>query len=344
VLRFCGRLLVAGVAAASAWAYLVSHVIINWEDGPWKSWAVLAHFLVCSGAALYSAYVGGKAWRWGCLVVLGLALIGETHRLWLRHRYQAQAEPIDPFVAVTTTDLKVRRYTMNLPKLGTSRLRVVHLTDLHATPSLPANFADRVVAEVRALEPDLLVLTGDFVTQSGRTQVLRRFVEGLSARYGAFAVLGNHDYWSSEPDHVRSTLEQAGVRMLSGRCEVVPVEGGTRLRLCGTEAPWGPASPALAPVAFPTLVLSHTPDNVFLFAEQKADVVFAGHTHGGQVRLSFLGSLIIPSVNGRLFDRGHFVVEQTHLVVSAGVGADSPPLRLFCPPELVVVDMVGTAP
>jgi predicted MPP superfamily phosphohydrolase len=90
-----------------------------------------------------------------------------------------------------------------------------------------------------------------------------------------------------------------------------------------------------------TLVLSHTPDNVYALAEQGATAVFAGHTHGGQMRVPWLGPLIVPSRYGRRFDRGHFDVEGTHLYVSAGVGADAPPLRLWCPPDLVVVDLVG---
>jgi predicted MPP superfamily phosphohydrolase len=69
--------------------------------------------------------------------------------------------------------------------------------------------------------------------------------------------------------------------------------------------------------------------------------VFAGHTHGGQFRIPFLGPLLMPSRYGRRFDQGHFVVEGTHLYVSAGVGADAPNLRLWCPPDLVVVDLVG---
>jgi uncharacterized protein len=89
------------------------------------------------------------------------------------------------------------------------------------------------------------------------------------------------------------------------------------------------------------LMLSHTPDNVYDLGDLGADAVFAGHTHGGQIRLPGLGALIVPSRYGRRFDRGHFVVDDTHLFVSAGIGADAPALRLWCPPEIVVVDFVG---
>lgn len=74
-------------------------------------------------------------------------------------------------------------------------------------------------------------------------------------------------------------------------------------------------------------------------AELGAAVVFAGHTHGGQWRLPLLGSVVIPSRYGRRFDLGHFMIEDTNLFVSAGVGSDQPPLRLYCNPELLVVDV-----
>jgi predicted MPP superfamily phosphohydrolase len=161
------------------------------------------------------------------------------------------------------------------------------------------------------------------------------------ARLGSYAVLGNHEYWAGCADAMRAALARAGVVAVSGRCQTVP-DGS--LRVCGTEAPWGPdydrppASPAI-----PTVALSHTPDNVYELAERGADVVFAGHTHGGQLRLPLLGALIVPSRYGRRFDRGRFDLERTHLFVSAGVGADAPALRLWCRPELVVVDLQGRA-
>jgi predicted MPP superfamily phosphohydrolase len=137
-------------------------------------------------------------------------------------------------------------------------------------------------------------------------------------------------------------LSDKGVTTLSGRCETVTLARGG-VRLCGTEAPWGPAldREAVAQDAaepLPLVALTHTPDNVYALHELGAAAVFAGHTHGGQMRLPVLGAIIVPSVYGRRFDLGHFNVEGTQLYVSAGVGADEPPLRIYCPPELVEVD------
>jgi predicted MPP superfamily phosphohydrolase len=209
------------------------------------------------------------------------------------------------------------------------------------TDALPDSYTTHVHETLRAIEPDLIVMTGDYISVAERVPLLERWLERMPrARFGTYAILGNHDLWTREEGAVLAAFQRAGIRMLRGTCENTAIAGGA-LRVCGTEHPWGPAHPDLASDGVPTLVLSHTPDNVYPLAADGADVVFAGHTHGGQIRLPLLGAIVVPSDYGRRFDRGHFVVERTHLYVSAGIGADAPPLRLWCPPELVVVDLSG---
>ena len=160
-------------------------------------------------------------------------------------------------------------------------------------------------------------------------------------------MLGNHDHWSGQEHDITAILEQAGVVVLSGRCVGVELTRGA-VRVCGTDAPWGAElrADAVRVAGFdaaPILALSHTPDNVRALSALGALAVFSGHTHGGQFRLPLLGPLLIPSQNGRLFDRGSFLVEGTRLFVSPGIGADQPPLRLFCPPELYEIELVPGA-
>ena len=92
-----------------------------------------------------------------------------------------------------------------------------------------------------------------------------------------------------------------------------------------------------------TLVLTHTPDNIYELSGPGVTAVFAGHYHAGQIRIPLLGSLVVPSAYGRLFDHGHFVVNGTHLFVTAGVGAAVPPFRVYCQPDVFIVDIRGRA-
>ena len=177
---------------------------------------------------------------------------------------------------------------------------------------------------------------------------LKNFLVGLPRpRFGSYAVLGNHDHWTGRQRNIAEMLEKAGIVVLSGRCVGVELARGA-VRVCGTDAPWGRELQADAVRvagfdAAPILALSHSPDNVHALATLGAAAVFAGHTHGGQFRLPLLGALIVPSSHGRLFDRGSFRVGGARLFVSPGIGADQPPLRLFCPPELYEIELVPGA-
>lgn len=89
-----------------------------------------------------------------------------------------------------------------------------------------------------------------------------------------------------------------------------------------------------------SIVLMHTPDNIYRLSEAGADLVFAGHFHAGQIRLPYLGSLVIPSTYGRRFDHGHFAVNGTQLFVTSGIGSTDPPFRFYCQPDIFFVDVV----
>jgi predicted MPP superfamily phosphohydrolase len=344
--RWLTRLALALAGALSIWLFTLNRVVIHWVDGPFKSFVgvMLAAGLGAWGIASTRG-ARSKRWnlRWAAVLLVFGA--GEARRVWVRRSYGADsASTGDAVHLITTTDLTLRRFTLEVPGLP-SRLRVVHLSDLHITAAL-APYFDRVAAEMGTVTPDIIVMTGDYVSRAERIPLLAHWLEGLpKSRYGAFAVFGNHDFWAGHPDEERAAFERAGVHMIGGTCTDIEVSNGAALRLCGTEEPWGQGYPAQLhgdPKVVATLVLSHTPDNVYKLADAGATAVFAGHTHGGQFRLPIIGALVVPSRYGRRFDRGHFVVGNTHLFVSAGVGADSPPLRLFCPPDLVVVDLIGT--
>ncbi len=89
------------------------------------------------------------------------------------------------------------------------------------------------------------------------------------------------------------------------------------------------------------IVLSHTPDNIYWLSKSYADFVFSGHYHAGQFRIPVLGPIVIPSIYGRRFDHGHFIVNGTHLFVTSGIGVAAPPLRIYCQPDIFIVDIVA---
>ncbi len=341
------RWLVAGAAAFGLWAFVLNRWVINWIDSGGKNFAIVAIALLLGAAAFVPLiYRWRGPWTRIGFFVLGAFTLGELRRGWLRYQYAVERDggaPIELFDPVTTTDLVVRHFDVRAPGLGVPRVRVLHLTDLHVTEELPWAYYERIKRELSARKPDLVLFTGDYLSRIERLPLLEQFLSDLPrARYGSFAVFGNHDHWLRDA-RIEQDLARSGVTLLPGRCTRVPIPDHPGLRLCGTEAPWGPGLGQDdvvkgAPGRGPLLVMTHTPDNVYALNALGATAVFAGHTHGGQMRLPVLGAIIVPSAYGRRFDLGHFKVEGTDLFVSAGVGADEPPLRIYCHPELVEVD------
>jgi predicted MPP superfamily phosphohydrolase len=344
-----GSVLIHAAAGCCLWLMLVNRLLMFIPSPVAKVLAIAACFALITGGCVV---VGFKAhrrpWIFVPVVVLCLAVVGEARRVYIRASCAGSgpvgttplaADLTDP---LTTTDLACHRYEVVHPEWGGRRLRIVHITDLHVLASQPMEYYEEVLDIARQADPDLALFTGDFVSKLDDLDRLKQVLRPV-ARLGNFAVLGNHDYWSG-PQEVRKVVKASGLELLTNESRLIRIHGREVL-VTGLDHPWGPEAGPVprAEDGVLHLVLSHTPDNIYTIAESSADFVFSGHYHGGQVRLPLVGPIIIPSIYGRRFDHGHYVVNGTHLFVSSGIGTGYPPLRIFCPPDLFVVDILGTA-
>lgn len=235
--------------------------------------------------------------------------------------------------------LEVTTVEVETPKLPAGeRLELAVVSDLHVAHDTRALVALRDDLKKRPV--DLVVFTGDAINRREGLEVFRATLVALGGRLGRTAVKGNHDAirW-------RGTELFSGVatELMSDRAVVLD-EG--RLALCG--APWGAtelveACLASAPDDAVTVFVYHSPDLIDAL-QHRPDLYLAGHTHGGQVRLPFVGSLLTVSDFGRTYEAGRFDVKGTTLVVSRGIGFEPgfPPIRFLCRPQLVRVVLKGT--
>jgi len=340
-------ILLYGAAGLCIFLMLLNRVLILMRDSKTKIATTMLVFMgMMCGSALLGWLLYRTPWVLAPATVLGLILVGEARRAFIR-RSCAGSEPLDSkphyillFNPVTTIDVITRRYEVRRPSWSGARLRIVHLTDLHVHPRLGADYYQRVIELAEQTQPDLAVFTGDFIAGIRSLPMLREALRPI-AGVETFAVLGNHDYWTV-PDDIRAVVMDTGVRLLTNQSVTVTV-GEREVVVTGYDYPWSTKEGNRIPQRDGTLhmVLSHNPDNIYRLAKSSADIVFSGHYHAGQIRLPFLGSIVVPSVYGRRFDHGHFVVNETHLFVSSGIGASSPPFRLYCRPDIFVVDIVG---
>jgi predicted MPP superfamily phosphohydrolase len=239
---------------------------------------------------------------------------------------------------LTTTDLRTLHYRVELPGWRGPRFRIVHLSDLHVDRKLPIDYYMGVVERVQRAEPELVFITGDFVTDLECISLLPGILNGLSGTRGTYAILGNHDYWA-DPDLVAAVVREGGIHILHNGWERLSLGGGT-IVLQGCERPWNRERHPLPHIQTGELALglSHTADNVYRLSRYGLAAVFCGHYHGGQLQIPGFGPLVVPSRYGRRFHQGHFSVDGAHLFVSAGVGVGRPPLRVYCQPDFLIVD------
>jgi predicted MPP superfamily phosphohydrolase len=244
-------------------------------------------------------------------------------------------------------DIAIQQKNLRLPKLPQplQAFRIAHLSDLHMTGQLGREFYDCVVDQTNALAPDMVVITGDILEKENCLPWIEPTLGRLQAPHGRFFILGNHEQRLRDVTLLRRALTEIGFIDLGSRCQTVSINDAEVL-LAGNERPWFGSAPELGgysrrntglnPAPSFRILLSHTPDN-FLWAKSHTfDLMLAGHTHGGQIRLPWLGAIIAPSFYGSRYAGGVYSEPPTLMHVSRGL-AGIHPIRLNCRPELALL-------
>ena len=249
----------------------------------------------------------------------------------------------------SSANLQVSRYEAASEKLPESfdGFTIVQLSDLHGAQF--GSDGTALAEKVRELEPDMIALTGDFVTDEGDLDAVRQLVSELSEICPVYFVSGNHEFGSGLAQKVRQIMTDAGVKYLSN--EFVSIDRGEdSIILGGVEDPLAYADmidpPELArrmneadPAAFKVL-LGHRNSWMEEYPDLPVDLILSGHAHGGLVRIPGVGGVIgtdrslFPDYDAGEYDNGAYT-----LIVSRGLGNSVPVPRLLNRPEIVVVTL-----
>lgn len=262
--------------------------------------------------------------------------------------------------------LTVSRYRIRTPRLAGLRshdggpLRIAVLADFHACePWMPVARINEIVETTNALNPDATVLLGDYVAGLKRFRSaivpMRQWSDALAhlrAPLGVHAILGNHDWWVDGPA-VSGHLNRVGIQVLENQAVALVAPSGNQFWLAGLgdqlALPLGGGRfrgvddlagtmNHITDDQSPLIMLAHEPD-IFPDMPARVDLTLSGHTHGGQVRLPFLGSPIVPSRYGQRYAYGHVSEANGQMVVSGGLGCSMLPVRFGVPPEIVMIEV-----
>ena len=341
-----------------------------WFVGSWTGFALVMVFWIADRAWRTAAWVYGRART----AMAGPAATPMPRAIALdppspaRRRFVEQtavAVSALPFVAAgygllyERLDVEVTR-----PRIAVSRLpkgfegfRIVQLSDFHISPFMTADEIRRCVTIANGLKADLVALTGDYVADDPATQgEVVQALAGLRAPFGVFGCLGNHEIYTETEDSITRLFAAAGIRIL--RQERTPIQShGDVLNLMGIDYQqkrlsrdhdghpvdrYLEGSEKLVMPDMVNILLSHNPNSFDRAVELGIDLTLAGHSHGGQLALSFINrslALVYPEtpyVSGRYEKRG------SQLYVNRGIGTTGPPIRIGARPEITVLELSQT--
>lgn len=233
--------------------------------------------------------------------------------------------------------LQVGRETISIGDGSSHALRVAFISDTHMGQYRHREWLDTLVSRINALHPDIVLVGGDIASQPSGYEEFQPFAR-LQSTYGTYAVLGNWDYAAGAID-VRKHLGSYKVKLLVNKSVPLDVDG-QKVSLIGLDdTTEGQPDIDLAMKDVPQdakkILLVHNPDAAQIAETRGIDLVLAGHTHAGQVRLPFIGPVPhMPIKIGQQFDKGYFPFGQTRLFITPGVGESGTRARFLDPPEI----------
>ncbi len=253
--------------------------------------------------------------------------------------------------SISPSGFKVETVHLELARLprAFSGFRMAQISDIHMGGWMNVARLQRVADLIVAQEPDVLLMTGDFLLGHGFPDVawqwlddLAKVLSPLAASIPSFAVLGNHDYWTN-PKAVREMLRRSGVTDLTNAV-VTWARNGEHLHLCGLDDIKVGVVRMDKVVAqlrddCAAILLVHEPD----FADRSAatgkfDLQVSGHSHGGQIVVPFYGPPVLPRT-ARRYPSGLYKVGNMFQYTNRGIGMDSFPIRFNCPPEITIFEL-----
>ena len=250
---------------------------------------------------------------------------------------------------IGTTGLNIKEYRLTYKSLTDDfyGLKIIHLTDIHYGRTVYKKELENIKKEVNLMKPDIIVFTGDLIDKDTKLtktdlKILNSFLNGMEANIGKYAITGNHDYGFKNYDII---LENGGFTNLNNKYELIYTNTTNNILLAGVSTNiYGKKTikeklndtfeylkntdnkPVLS------ILIMHEPDFIDDINYSKFNLVLAGHSHNGQIRLPFIGALVKPNYAKKYYDE-YYKIKNTDLYISSGIGVSEVNFRLFNRPS-----------
>ena len=325
----------------------IAYVLIRicfWFDASFDS-SFLVLKIYMAAATIVSIYFISR-WVYRRFIVQLPAAVIDSDQVWLDIKSRVP-EPFFsgsiprllgkvPLNEVTKLTLQKMTLAFDIPP-QLEGFKICQLSDLHLTGQICVEYFQEIVKEANQFEPDIVVITGDLIDEAICFPWFESIFGQLRSKYGAFYVLGNHDKRIKDETMLRQRIAEQGLIQAAGAWHEIDVDGA-KIMVTGNELPWYRAvrqlpPPAEQPKSDLAILLSHSPDQIDWAKGYDFDLMFAGHTHGGQIAFPIIGPIVAPSKYGVRYASGTFQIGSTLMHVSRGISGDEP-IRVNSPPEL----------
>lgn len=251
---------------------------------------------------------------------------------------------------IATSGLVTNEIVINDNNIPTSYdgLKIVHFSDLHYTRIITKKSVTKIINEINLIKPDIVFFTGDLVdTDKVLTEDDKNFlIESLSninSTYGKYAILGNHDIANNNGD-IMSIYSQSGFNLLENEYDVIYSKNNDKIFIGGLNSVSHELEDIDKVMSYYdtndssntyNIILLHEPDYAdnIVNSYDNINLILAGHSHGGQIRLPIIGALYTPK-NGHKYVKGYYDLNGTSLYVTSGIGVSRYNFRLFNKPEI----------
>ena len=249
---------------------------------------------------------------------------------------------------IGTMNFITKEYTLHhesIPK-GFDGLKIVHFSDLHYNRAITLTKVKSIVKEINLINPDIVVFTGDLIDRDVTLktedyQALINVLSKINATYGKYAVLGNHDY-EGDKDKIIELYNHSNFKYLDNDYDIIHDNMNEAIFIGGINTVSYNQDDIDKTMSYLKdnedinykVIIVHEPDITDKIVNNyDVNLILAGHSHNGQIRLPFVGALYTPPLSKKYYDN-HYKVKDTDLYISSGIGVSTINYRLFNPPSI----------
>lgn len=243
---------------------------------------------------------------------------------------------------IGTIGLNTKEYTIEDNNISNDfdGIKIVHFSDMHYKRMITKDRIDKIINEINLINPDIVIFTGDLIDQDSEINedditYLKKVLSKINAKYGKYSVIGNHDY-SIDIEILRSIYKESNFNLLENSYDIIYGKDNNKLYIGG-----------ISTGAFSDIVLNkmkydeesykiiilHEPDYTDEIISLNPNLILGGHSHNGQVNIPYLKKYFVPTGSKKYYDE-HYLVNNTNLYISSGIGVSRYNFRLFNHPSI----------